>query len=156
MTANQIRYVEHLESKRHNVQQENIGFGTLGETRRHNVASESLGWGNLAELGRSNLVREATNWHQAESARITATAREQEIPIKQQEADTKETSRKDQVGRWITQSNIEQQTANIKEGELAERKRHQLYGDVLETIKTGVDVVKVVPNFKSLLTGGVK
>lgn len=156
MTANQIRYADHLESKRHNVQQEAIGFGTLGESRRHNVASESLGWGNLAELGRSNLEREAVSWHQADTARITAEAREAEVPIRQQEADTKELGRKDQFGYWVTTTNIKQQEADVKSGELQERKRHQLYGDVLSTVDTGVDVIKILPTFKGLFSGGVK
>lgn len=52
LTANQIAYASHLESKRSNVTRET-------ETERHNRASIGLGYSNLAETRRSNLVRES-------------------------------------------------------------------------------------------------
>lgn len=56
MTANQIAFQNLIETRRHNVAQEQ-------ENIRHNVRSEDLGFANLSELGRHNVETEAINWY---------------------------------------------------------------------------------------------
>lgn len=59
MTENQLRYLAHQESIRHNLQTEALERSKQGETARHNLQSETFTEQSLEETARSNLAREA-------------------------------------------------------------------------------------------------
>lgn len=74
MTANQIKYAEHLEQKRHNMASE-------AEQARHNVRSEDVGfysagaaYAGVGENRRHNQEQERINWYIAPGTRSTGEA----------------------------------------------------------------------------------
>jgi hypothetical protein len=79
MTANQIAYWNYVESNRHNVATENIGYqgvaynyANLQEVNRHNLASETLtGQGILATLRGQDINALVTTRGQDVSAAVT-------------------------------------------------------------------------------------
>lgn len=101
MTANTVAYARLLEDRRHNqaleretnranLASEGINTSRNQETQRHNVASEGVNWftaQNLAVLqakqGDSALMQGRASLSQADTAAHT-------LPIRQQEADTKQ------------------------------------------------------------------
>lgn len=74
MTANQIAFYKAREEKRHNLQTEGQTDVAQSETKRHNLEQERVGWGNvgvgysgIAESRRHNVQTENLNWYQAEN-----------------------------------------------------------------------------------------
>lgn len=120
MTANQLRYAELRESnrhntttegetKRHNVQTENIGFGTLSEQRRHNVAYEGIQSALASETARHNRESEGINWFTAANLGVLQSAQAEKT--------------QSEVGE-VQRHNIA--TEGIQSGQLTETGRHNL------------------------------
>lgn len=61
MTKNQIDYWSLQENKRHNLEQEALGRGTLDESKRHNLQTEGQAVNELTERHRHNLVGESVD-----------------------------------------------------------------------------------------------
>lgn len=79
MTANQLRYAELLESRRHNKTTESQGWSGLRETSRHNVATEGIQSAQVAEMRRHNVETEGINWYSAEALANLQTAQEAKV-----------------------------------------------------------------------------
>lgn len=74
MTTNQIKFAEHKENVRHNLETESQGRRGLDETGRHNLASEGIGraqvgatYASIAEQRRHNIETEGINWFTAQN-----------------------------------------------------------------------------------------
>lgn len=69
MTQNQIRYQEHLETKRNNVavldETKRANLAREAELNRHNLATEQYGWATLDESRRHNYASESIGYFQA-------------------------------------------------------------------------------------------
>lgn len=164
MTSNQIEFAKHKENQRHNRFVE-------GETKRHNVQEEGIGWGNLGELGRHNRATESINWYsaanlamyqaktgdaaliQAESARsqaqtaaINAQTRKQEL--ENQRNVTEETVRHNQATEDIQSTGNELRSEEIdKDYQLGMwHSINETYGNILDTVETANKVFKTRSN----------
>lgn len=74
MLGVQVEYWKLQETKRHNVETEDLGFLNYLESRRHNVVSEDLGFSNLDESIRHNKVAEEQGFISLGIARQQANA----------------------------------------------------------------------------------
>lgn len=164
MTSNQIEFAKHKENQRHNRFVE-------GETKRHNVQEEGIGWGNLGELGRHNRATESINWYsaanlamyqakagdaaliQAESARsqaqtaaVNAETRKQEL--ENQRNVTEETVRHNQATEDIQSTGNELRSEEIeKDYQLGMwHSINETYGNILDTVETANKVFKTRTN----------
>lgn len=76
MTSNQLTLGKLREDIRSHKAQEALGYATLGESKRHNVQSEQIGFGNISlgysQLGESRRHSIATESYQGEQARSYA------------------------------------------------------------------------------------
>lgn len=160
MTSNQIEFAKHRENQRHNRFVE-------GETRRHNTQEEGIGWGNLGELGRHNRVTESINWYsaanlaiyqakagdaaltqaasarsQAETAAVNAQTRKREL--ENQQNVTEETIRHNQATEAIQSTGNELRAEEIaKDYQLGKwHSINETYGNILDTVETANKVFK--------------
>lgn len=76
MTANQINAARQREDNRHNLETERQGRDVIVETNRHNVQQEKIGWGQVgvgyaqvAEMKRHNVATERLNMYDVTSQR---------------------------------------------------------------------------------------
>lgn len=74
MLQAQVNYWNYVETARHNVETEAIGWANYEESKRHNLETESIGWSTLEETRRHNLVSEQQGWQQVQASTIQATA----------------------------------------------------------------------------------
>lgn len=160
MTSNQIEFAKHRENQRHNRFVE-------GESKRHNIQDEGIGWGNLNELGRHNRATESINWYsaanlavyqakagdaaltqaasarsQAETAAINAQTRKQEL--ENQRNVTGETIRHNQATENIQGTSNELRADEIKKDfQLGTwHSINETYGNILDTVETANKVFK--------------
>lgn len=64
----QVEYLKHLEQKRHDLAQEDIGYKTVFETVRHNQVAEDQNQQNINESIQHNRATEAIGYMQANAA----------------------------------------------------------------------------------------
>lgn len=121
MTANQLRYAELLETRKHNRETESQGRTGLQETRRHNVASEGIQGASVAEQRRHNVQTEGINWYSAQALANLQGAQEAKV--------TSEVGvQRDQLTETIAQNDA---SNALRRGELNETREHN---DVTENI----------------------
>lgn len=160
MTSNQIEFAKHkenqrhnrfteTESKRHNVQEEGIGWGNLGELSRHNRETESINWFSAANLatyqdrtGRAALEQAGAARSQAETAAINAQTRKGEL--KNAKDITSESIRHNQATESIGETTNEIQADKVKKDfQLGTwHSINETYGNILETVDTANKVYK--------------
>lgn len=160
MTSNQIEFAKHrenqrhnrfteTESRRHNVQEEGIGWGNLNELSRHNRETESINWFSAANLatyqdrtGRAALEQAGAARSQAQTAAINAQTRKEEL--KNSKDVTSESIRHNQTTEAIAaESNDIQREKVKKDFQLGVwHSINETYGNVLDTIDTANKVYK--------------
>lgn len=150
MTHNQIAFAAHKEnirhnrfteqeSKRHNIQTEDVGWAGVHESVRHNVATENINWysaRNLAglqsaqssaALASANLIGEQALTEGSRRKQLEASATYQ-----QQQALTEGTKRgslhADTALKQAQESYYQGETG-VRAGELSENKRHNLVSE---------------------------
>lgn len=157
MTSNQLTLGKLREDIRHNQATERYGYATLGETKRHNIQSEQIGYGNislgygqLAESKRHNIAAESYQGEQAQAyanKAITDAAYTEvqiehyidELKVKQDNAEASLRNAKSAAKR----AEVEQQLADIKE-DLAywekQRTKTQMFTDVTKGVGNIADI----------------
>lgn len=160
MTSNQIEFAKHkenvrhnrfteTESKRHNVQEEGIGWGNLGELSRHNRETESINWFSAANLatyqntmGQAALEQAGSARSQAQTASVNAQTRKQEL--KNAENITSENVRHNQTTEGISKTANEIQAEKVRNDYQLGfwHSINETYGNVLETVDTANKVFK--------------
>lgn len=121
MTANQLRYAELLETRKHNRETESQGRSGLQETKRHNIASEGIQSASVAEQRRHNVQTEGINWYSAQALANLQGAQEAKV--------TSEVGvQRDQLTETIAQNDV---TNALRGGELRETRAHN---DAMEAI----------------------
>lgn len=164
MTSNQIEFAKHketqrhnrfveVESKRHNVQEEGIGWGNLSELGRHNRATESINWYSAANLavyqakaGNAALTQAGSAHSQAMTAAVNAQTRKQEL--ENQRNVTKESVRHNQATENIQGVSNELRAEEIqKDYQLGMwHSINETYGNILNTVETANKVFKTKSN----------
>lgn len=160
MTSNQIEFAKHrenqrhnrfteTESKRHNVQEEGIGWGNLGELSRHNRETESINWFSAANLatyqnvmGKAALEQAGAARSQAQTAAVNAQTRKRELENARD--NTSENVRHNQATEAIgAESNRVQADKVKKDYQLGMwHSINETYGNILETVDTANKVFK--------------
>lgn len=158
MTSNQLTLGRLREEIRHNKATEGIGYATLGETKRHNVQSEQIGFGNiglgygqLAETERHNIATEGYQGQQAlayaNKASTDAAYTELQIEHYIDELKVRQDNAEANLQNAATaekRAEIEQQLADIK-ADLAywekQRTKTQMFHDVASGAKDAVSAV---------------
>lgn len=160
MTSNQIEFAKHrenqrhnrlteTESKRHNVQEEGIGWGNLGELSRHNRETESINWFSAANLatyqntmGKAALEQAGAARSQAQTAAVSAQTRKEEL--KNAKDMTSESVRHNQATEAIGARSNEVQAEKVqKDYQLGMwHSINETYGNILETVDTANKVFK--------------
>lgn len=157
MTSNQLTLGRLREDIRHNKATESYGYATLGETKRHNIQSEQIGFGNiglgysqLAEGKRHNIATEGYQGQQAlayANKAVTDAAYTElqiehyidELKVKQ---DNAEASLRNAASAE-KQAEIQQQLADIR-ADLAywekQRTKTQMFTDVTKGVSNIADI----------------
>lgn len=152
MTGNQVMYAQHLETKRHNLQTEKLGFSSLGETTRHNQATEQIGWFQSTEQARHNRGVESINWYQNETQRAavnadaayksgqlvlgTVSAAQNATKIAQENWNRQYSNYTDRLNAMTNRIN-----ASTRKDELGEQKRHNTVNESIDRGKLFTDAI---------------